>query len=112
MILFAIVFTVFLLLALYLFPIIEVIGDSMYPTYKEGKLLLSVRVFFKSQLKVNDIYTFISPQGKLVIKRLKHISKEGCFFEGDNKEVSYDSRKYGYIKFNKIKTHIIGGKKL
>lgn len=101
----------FLLVFYFLFPVISVVGDSMYPTYKDGKLLFSIRVLFKSQMRINDVYAYKSPEGRIVIKRLIKIKNGKYFFEGDNREVSHDSRAYGYISFKNIKAHIFNSEK-
>lgn len=100
-----------LLVFYFLFPVILVIGDSMYPTYKDSKYLVSIRVLFKSQMRVNDVYAYKSPEGRIVIKRLIKIKNGKYFFEGDNRKVSHDSRAYGYIPFKNIKAHIFNSEK-
>ncbi len=70
-----------LLVFYFLFPVILVIGDSMYPTYKDGKFLFSIRVLFKSQMRVNDVYAYKSPEGRIVIKRLMKIKTENTFLK-------------------------------
>ncbi len=97
----------FLLVFYFLFPVILVVGDSMCPTYKDGKFLFSMRVLFKSQMRVNDVYAYKSPEGRIAIKRLTMIKNGKYFFEGDNREISHDSRDYGYIPFKNIKAHIL-----
>ena len=86
----------------YLFPIIEVCGDSMYPTFKDGDIALGCRLF---TIKRNSVYVFNPPVGqKYVVKRLTQISSttNKLFFEGDNPDHSYDSRMYGYISRDKV----------
>lgn len=87
----------------YVFPIIEVCGDSMNPTFNSGDLIVGCRIFKNPTL--NQVFIFRPPVGeKYVIKRLAHISEYTgkFFFEGDNKDYSYDSRKYGYISKDKL----------
>jgi len=103
---------VFLIVLYFLFPVILVIGDSMYPAYRDGKFLLSVKVLFRSQMRVNEVYAYKSPEGLMVIKRLIYIKDGEYFFEGDNREVSHDSRAYGYIPFKNIKAHIFNSEKV
>lgn len=94
-----------------LFPLIQVSGDSMLPTLKDNQLLLGCVLF---KLKKGEIYVYKSPvDEKIVIKRLKNFDGEHCFFVGDNKRVSVDSRKYGLVPKKNIiaKVLFVGGKK-
>ena len=79
------------------FPLIRVVGDSMFPTYHDGQLLPSMRVARFVPLCDGRVYVFRSPNGKTVIKRLAYHDKRKCYFLGDNATVSYDSRAYGYV---------------
>lgn len=86
----------------YVFPIIEVCGDSMYPTFKNGDIILGCRL---CSLERNAVYVFHPPVGeKYVIKRLTQVSSttNKLFFEGDNPNYSYDSRMYGYVSRDKV----------
>lgn len=99
--------TLFLLLK-YLFPVAQVEGDSMLPTYREGEYLICRRVFFKKKCKVNKIYVIHlrdDENGKpyYVIKRLNKVFRGGYYwFLGDNADVSYDSRHYGSIESKRV----------
>ena len=87
---------------LYIFPIIEVCGESMNPTFNDGDIILGCRLY---SLNVNSVYVFHPPVGeKYVIKRLTQVSSttNKLFFEGDNSDCSYDSRMYGYISRDKV----------
>lgn len=89
-------------LIVYIFPLIQVCGDSMYPTLKDGDIVIGCRLF---SIKENSIYVFHPPVGeKYVVKRLTQISPytSKLFFEGDNSDFSYDSRMYGYVSRNKV----------
>lgn len=102
--------TVFLL---FMFPRVEVDGDSMLPTFHSGELLRASRFIRTSKLKVGDIYVFAPPydSGARVIKRLTFIDDSGyLFFEGDNKRVSYDSRQYGAVTKSRVIAHIVSKK--
>ena len=86
----------------YIFPLIEVCGDSMNPTFKDGDIILGCRIF---TIKKNTVYVFHPPVGeKYVIKRLTQVSSttNKLFFEGDNPDHSYDSRMYGYVSRDKV----------
>ena len=87
----------------YVFPFIQVCGDSMYPTYLDGEVIIGTRIFNKSKLKKGDIIVYKSPtDDKIVIKRIERLmtDKKGELFIyclGDNADFSYDSRMYGYF---------------
>lgn len=115
------IFTLLVVL-FYLFPIIQVCGDSMCPTFNDGDIIIGCRIF---KLKLGDVYIFNPPVGQenekryFVIKRVLHIIVEQpkkhrhknrygfygdvkVFFVGDNSAVSFDSRNYGTVEANKI----------
>ena len=86
----------------YLFPVIQVCGVSMFPTFNDGDIILCCRIF---PIRVSDIYVYQPPVGrKYVIKRLKRTikGKSALFFEGDNSNDSFDSRDYGYVSKSSI----------
>ena len=98
---------------LYAFPFAKVQGRSMYPTFKEGGLLLATRLFNRNKLEIGKVYVYkrIDEDGReyLVVKRLTNIVSlphKGfnylLYFEGDNAEESYDSRQYGFINAENI----------
>lgn len=107
------VVVVILVTAYILFPLIQVCGDSMYPTYLDGEIIIGTRLFRKSKLKVGDVIVYTSPRDKdrVVIKRISKImqAKECPYFYclGDNADHSYDSRHYGYISSKSIKCKIV-----
>ena len=96
--------TAVLLILLYLFPIIRVVDDSMYPTYKDGNIILGTRLFNKNKCKEGKVYVIHlrdeeDGEPYFIIKRLlRRENIEGYIyydFRGDNKVVSYDSRQHG-----------------
>ena len=108
---FIILVVIFLALFLFIFPIIQVCGDSMFPTYTDGEILLSYRLLDKNTLKSGDVVLAYSPTEKkkrIIVKRVMRVKKDyngnvkEVFLVGDNKEVSYDSRYYGYVSVKKV----------
>ena len=87
----------------YVFPNLDIVGNSMYPTLLDGERKHSRRFFKRfDEPKIGRIYVYHDPTGKLVIKRLKMIKDDLCYFVGDNPSMSYDSRYYGFINKNRI----------
>lgn len=109
----AIIFGV--ILFFYLFPPISVIGDSMYPTYKDGEVILGTRLYIISNLKNGDVilYKALNSEGQeyVVIKRIFDIKRCGKEYQfyclGDNSDVSYDSRYYGYISSKQLVCKVV-----
>ena len=118
MVVFLIVLAILILAAIFLlmFPVIKVVGDSMYPTLKEGQYLLGCRLFNKKKCKINGIYVvhLRDDEGEpyFIIKRLYMTydkdHKVEYDFRGDNAEVSADSRQYGNFKPSQGEAKIIG----
>lgn len=96
--------------------IVRVCGKSMYPTLKPNKLvLITKRTSMTNFFMGNRIYIFRDPTGKTVIKRLirPRLVMGGLYlwFEGDNKEVSYDSRNYGYVDAFEVEGRLVFNRK-
>ena len=71
----------------------------MLPSYQNGDILFSRRIFGKKKCEVGNVYVFHPPydKHKMVVKRLTGLVDGKYFFEGDNKELSQDSRHYGLV---------------
>lgn len=74
-------------------------GLSMYPTIESGETLV---IAIHQQPKVGDIvsvrinYEF-GNTSEYIVKRVTAIENGEMYLLGDNPEVSYDSRFYGYV---------------
>jgi nickel-type superoxide dismutase maturation protease len=78
-------------------------GHSMEPQIKNGEqVLVSNLPFLFKNPRVSDIVAFKDSLNKVLIKRIKRISKQGYFVEGDNKNDSLDSRRLGEIQQQQI----------
>lgn len=90
----------------YFFPIIEVCGISMFPTYRDNEFIIGTRLFRKRSLKIGDVVMYHPPNGRkrVVIKRIHDIDLSAgvMFCVGDNEDESYDSRDYGFVSLNRI----------
>ena len=67
-------------------------GESMAPTFMPGHLLLGSGLV---KPKVGHVVV-IRRQPKS-IKRIRDMTEEGIWVEGDNTHVSTDSRRYGHV---------------
>jgi phage repressor protein C with HTH and peptisase S24 domain len=80
------------------FGIAVVEGHSMIPTYAPAERVL---IWYGAKYKVSDVIIWTN-QERLELKRITRIEDDLIFVEGDNKEVSVDSRNYGPIRSAQI----------
>ena len=112
----AIALIVALCVFLFLFPVIQICGYSMFPTMMDGEFHFGRRVFRKNKCRVGQIYVYKPPyedrEERFVIKRLAEVNtdrngKVQYYFLGDNSNDSYDSRYYGYVDCRNVVAHIV-----
>ncbi len=79
----------------------KVEGSSMLPVLKAGDLILLLKT---QKLKAGQIAIAKRPDrpNLLVIKRVKSVTKNGYWLEGDNDTQSDDSRIFGEVDKNLI----------
>ena len=85
---------------------VQVIGPSMEPALPSGTLLWARR----GGVRAGRLVVFAEPGRPelVVIKRATRREGEGWWVEGDNREVSIDSRHYGPIDHAAVLGTIIG----
>jgi phage repressor protein C with HTH and peptisase S24 domain len=86
---------------------VKVSGGSMLPRFKDGQILLFqgapkpgsdfAKLTGKVVLVMRDSYP-----GIFFIKRVKSVTQDGIWVEGDNLEESTDSRNWGYVQPHEI----------
>lgn len=82
----------------------EILENSMSPFLHSHDRVFVISYFF-SKPKVGDVIIFKHTTPPYVFcKRISEITTKNVFVTGDNKKLSIDSRKFGYIK----KSDIIG----
>lgn len=80
----------------------KIAGDSMHPTYTDGEYVLVRKVHLKHKIVEGEVYAIHRRDtNEYIIKRVTHLlnvsPNQYLFVEGDNEEVSLDSRHYGYL---------------
>jgi phage repressor protein C with HTH and peptisase S24 domain len=78
-------------------------GLSMVPTYAPGERVI---VKYGASYEVGDV-VLVDFKDRIDIKRVKQISGDQVFIEGDNTAVSVDSRQYGAVKNNRVIAKVI-----
>ena len=76
----------------FVFPLVNVCGNSMFPTYHDGEIILSRRIFRKNKIKPGDVMVFKHPtvKNRLLIKRVSEVFRDkkgevqSIYFLGDN----------------------------
>lgn len=80
---------------------------SMEPFLHEGASLIVLKYFLTSP-KVGDVVIFSHTTPPLIfVKRIIEIKNNKIWMEGDNKKVSIDSRKFGYVEAKRIVGKVI-----
>lgn len=91
-------------------PLVTVMGNSMFPTYRDREMFLSKRVFNHQKLEVGDVVVLKNPSDKghnILVKRIWYFEfSEGVKTKvavlGDNEDNSYDSREFGTFPIENI----------
>jgi nickel-type superoxide dismutase maturation protease len=81
---------------------LRVIGHSMEPAIKNHEtVLVSGTFYWFKKPQIGDIVA-VREAGEILVKRVTKLKEDKYFLEGDNKEDSLDSRKFGFIARQKI----------
>ncbi len=81
--------------------IIRIADRSMEPAIKDGSFVLAAVSFFR--IRAGDVVLLRHPsKNMLIIKRVLKMSGGMVWVEGDNKEKSSDSRKFGWVDSRNI----------
>ena len=83
------------------FAVVE--GLSMVPAYAPGERVI---VKYGASFEVGDV-VLVDFKDRIDIKRVKQISGDQVFIEGDNTAVSVDSRQYGAVKNTRVIAKVI-----
>ena len=82
---------------------VVVVGDSMWPTLRDGDTLQAVP-YSNQSINAGDVVVFNDPThtSRICVKRVVHVKPEGLFVEGDNPDptASTDSHNYGLVSYD------------
>lgn len=81
----------------------RVVGQSMYPTLKEGQLVFAVKA---KSYKIGQIVV-AKQSNREVIKRIAEIDGDYIRLLGDNLAFSTDSRKHGPVKTSDLLGRVV-----
>lgn len=88
----------------------RVVGDSMLPGFLPGSLVLALRKRWQRpgrHMRIGDV-VIIQHNGREQIKRIAKLAADGrVYVLGDNRELSTDSRHFGWLKASAVKGRVI-----
>jgi signal peptidase I len=109
------------ILKIFFFDFIIAQGSSMEPAIQNGRVLIISRLRYGLRLpwmqdylvrwaypKIGEVVVFYTPSGELAVKRCTAMAEGGFIAQGDNSNVSYDSRSYGAVPLNNIIGKVLG----
>jgi signal peptidase I len=108
-------------LKIFVFDFMIAQGSSMEPAIQNGKVLIISRLRYGLRLpwmqgylvrwarpKIGEVVVFYTPSGELAVKRCIDLAERGFIAQGDNGNVSYDSRSYGSVPVDNIIGKVLG----
>lgn len=85
----------------------RVTGESMWPTYRNGQIVL---VRYTLNYKIGDVVVAIMNRRE-VVKRIVYMDGNKVFLVGDNTQASTDSRTHGWILDRDIVGRVVGSRR-
>jgi signal peptidase I len=108
-------------LKIFFFDFMIAQGNSMEPAIQSGKVLIISRLRYGlrfpwaqgylirwSSPKTGEVVVFYTPSGELAVKRCIALGEGDFIAQGDNLNVSYDSRSYGSVPIDNIIGKVLG----
>jgi signal peptidase I len=109
------------LLKIFFFDFMIAQGSSMEPSIQSGNVLVISKLRYGFRLpwargylirwaypKIGEAVVFYTPSGELAVKRCIELVEGGFIAQGDNLNVSYDSRSYGSVPVDNIIGKVLG----
>jgi signal peptidase I len=111
-----------LVLKVFIFDFMVAQGESMMPGIKSGTVLVISRIRYGLRLpwkhkyliswaqpRIGEVVVFYTPNGDLAVKRCVSVNENNEFIaEGDNLQLSHDSRSYGPVPIDNIIGKVLG----
>lgn len=82
----------------------RVVGSSMQPKLKPGKIVIALR---RPRNLTSGHIVIIEHAGKEKIKRIARVKHSLLYVLGDNPMASTDSRHFGWVQDNQVKAKVI-----
>ncbi|MCL2068207.1 MAG: signal peptidase I [Treponema sp.] len=110
------------IIKIFVFDFMIAQGHSMEPAIKSGTVLVISRLRYGFRLPwrqnysirwakpvTGEVLVFYTPSGELAVKRCITLTERNEFIaEGDNSQLSYDSRSYGPVPMDNIIGKVLG----
>lgn len=84
----------------------RVVGKSMYPRLKPGKLVVATSFFKRHRLRPGQV-VIVQHDGREKIKRIERIEDDKLFVIGDYLAASSDSRHFGWLSTHDVRGRVI-----